>query len=191
MNKRTWLTSKNSNHSKAITPPSHFFKLFITAVFALALAFSTWAAAPQQAFAATSTQEMYRLYNPYSGEHLYTLSTSEYNSLGKIGWRKEGIAWMCPKSSSTPVYRLYNPYSGDHHYTTSKTEYNNLGKIGWRQEGIGFYSADASNGVAVYRLFNPYVTVGTHHYTKDANEYNYLGKIGWNKENIAWYGLKS
>lgn len=134
---------------------------------------------------------MYRLYNPYSGEHLYTLSTSEYNSLGKIGWRQEGVAWMCPKTSNTPVYRLYNPYSGDHHYTTSKTEYNNLGKIGWRQEGIGFYSASSSNGIAVYRLFNPYVTVGTHHYTKDANEYNYLGKIGWNKEGIAWYGLKS
>lgn len=131
---------------------------------------------------------MYRLYNPNSGEHLYTLSTNEYNTLGTIGWKKEGKAWTAPKSSNTPVYRLYNPYSGDHHYTTSLNEYNSLGTIGWKKEGIAWYSDDAK-GMSVYRLFNPNATVGTHHYTTSSNEYNTLGTIGWVKEGVAWYGV--
>lgn len=131
---------------------------------------------------------IWRLYNPYSGEHLYTKSLDEYNYLGTIGWKKENIAWISPLSSKTQVYRLYNPYSGDHHYTTNLDEYNYLGKIGWKQEGRGFYSDDA-HGVAVWRLFNPYVTVGTHHYTKDKDEYDYLGKIGWRQEKVGWYSV--
>ena len=131
----------------------------------------------------------YRLYNPYSGEHLFTQNYSEYQSLKGIGWRQEGLAWVSPKTSNTPVYRLYNPYSGDHHYTTNKGEYDSLGRIGWNQEGIGFYSAESSDRKPVYRLFNPYVTVGTHHYTTSKDEYDYLGRIGWNQENIGWYCL--
>lgn len=131
----------------------------------------------------------YRLYNPYSGEHLFTQSFDEYNSLARIGWKQEGLAWNSPKSSNTPVYRLYNPYSGDHHYTTSWSEYDNLGRIGWNQEGVGFYSAESSDRKPVYRLFNPYVTVGTHHYTTSWGEYDSLGRIGWSQESIGWYCL--
>jgi hypothetical protein len=36
---------------------------------------------------------VYRLYNPYSGDHFYTTSDSEYRQLGGIGWRQEGVAW--------------------------------------------------------------------------------------------------
>ena len=133
--------------------------------------------------------ELYRLYNKYSGEHLYTSGASERDFLVSIGWTGEGIAWSAPRSSNTPVYRLYNPYSGDHHYTTSSSEYNFLGSIGWKQEGTGWYSDDAKS-VAVYRLYNRYETVGTHHFTTSSSEYNHLGSIGWNKEGIAWYGVK-
>lgn len=131
----------------------------------------------------------YRLYNPYSGEHLFTQSFDEYNSLARIGWQQEGLAWNSPKTSNTPVYRLYNPYSGDHHYTTSWSEYDNLGRIGWSQEDIGFYSAETSDKKPVYRLFNPYVTVGTHHYTTSREEYDSLGHIGWSQESVGWYCL--
>ncbi len=130
---------------------------------------------------------MLRLYNPNSGEHLYTQSSNEYATLGSIGWVQEGRAWVAPTSSSTPVYRLYNPNTGDHHYTLSKNEYKTLGSIGWKQEGLAWYSDDAKS-VPIYRLFNPNVVVGTHHYTLSENEYNSLGKIGWVKEGVAWYG---
>lgn len=143
---------------------------------------------PSVAFAQGGTTTMYRLYNASSGEHFFTSSTNEYNTLGRIGWVQEGTAWTVPESSSIPVYRLYNPNSGDHHYTTSQVEYDALGRIGWVREGIGWYSSDSS-GVAVYRLFNPNVSVGTHHYTISLNEYDALGRLGWVQEGIAWYGV--
>ena len=36
-------------------------------------------------------QEMYRLYNPNSGEHFYTADADEKGNLVRVGWRYEGI----------------------------------------------------------------------------------------------------
>lgn len=130
---------------------------------------------------------MYRLYNRYNGEHLFTSSASEVQNLVSLGWSGESVAWFTP-SSGNAVYRLYNPYSGDHHYTTDKSEYDYLGSIGWHKEGEKFYS-DGSQATPVFRLFNSYVTVATHHYTTSQSEYNYLGTIGWKKEGKGWYGV--
>jgi hypothetical protein len=33
------------------------------------------------------------LYNPNSGEHVYTTSAKEYAAVGKAGWHQEGLAW--------------------------------------------------------------------------------------------------
>lgn len=129
---------------------------------------------------------MYRLYNRYNGEHLFTSSSSEAQSLISLGWTGESVAWFTPNSGNA-VFRLYNRYSGDHHYTTSRDEYNSLVSLGWSGEGVGFYS-DSSQTTMVYRLFNPYVTVATHHYTTAQSEYDYLGSIGWRKEGAGWYG---
>ncbi len=74
---------------------------------------------------------MYRLYNPHSGEHLYTLNQSEKNSLPKYGWKYEGVSWLAP-NQGTALYRLYNPYSEDHLYNYNWGEINNLTRIGWR-----------------------------------------------------------
>lgn len=146
--------------------------------------------AQEQAQASSAYVTMYRLYNPNSGEHLYTKDSNEVNVLTKIGWRKEGEAWKAATSGQS-VYRLYNPNNGDHHYTLDSNEYNQLGKIGWRKEGVAWYS-DKSKGVAVYRLFNPSQTgAGSHHYTTDKNEYNTLKTKGWRQEGIAWYGVKT
>ncbi len=140
----------------------------------------------------TTTQAvtMYRLYNPWSGEHLYTSSLAELSACEKSGWKYEGVAWYAPKTSSTPVYRLYNKYTGDHHYTTSKSEYDTCAKQGWTKEGIGWYSESASNGVPLYRGYNRYVKVGTHHYTTSWTEMSAMEKSGWKYEGIAWYGVK-
>lgn len=146
-------------------------------------------AAPLEAMAET-TVTMYRLYNPYSGEHLYTGSANERDSLGIAGWRYEGVGWIAPRSSKTPVYRLYNPYSGDHHYTVSHDEYDALGSIGWKQEGTGWYSDD-SHRMPLYREFNPYARVGTHNYTTGWEEHEALVQAGWNDEGIAWYGVEA
>ena len=133
--------------------------------------------------------EMYRLYNPNSGEHFYTADTGEKDHLISVGWDYEGLGWNAPKTSNTPVYRLYNENAGDHHYTTDKNEKDTLVRIGWKDEKIGWYSDD-QKGVPLYRVYNPNAQAGSHHYTTDKTEQDYLVGIGWNNEGVAWYGMK-
>ena len=140
-------------------------------------------------------ERMYRFYNQWTGEHLYTSDLNECVALVQQGWTAENdeeniCAWVAPMESKTPVYRLYNPYveGGDHHYTTSKNEYDTLKTRGWEQEGIAWYSDDAK-GTKLHRLYNPYAVTGTHHYTADENEVKDLKTKGWLYEGIAWYGV--
>ena len=133
--------------------------------------------------------DMYRLYNPNSGEHFYTSDEQEMNVLVSRGWKYEGVGWKAPSSSETPVYRLYNKTGGEHHYTTDKKERDALiKKYGWTDEGIGWYSDD-SKRVKVYREYNPNAFANNHNYTPDTKEHKALiNKYGWKDEGIAWYG---
>lgn len=106
----------------------------------------------QRAFADSSIP-MYRVYNPYSGEHLYTRTTAERDSLTRIDWRYEGVAWQTP-TSGTPVYRLYNRYNGEHFYTIDAGERDKISHTGWTYEGVAFYSYTGGGGVPVTRLYN-------------------------------------
>lgn len=135
----------------------------------------------------SSEGSMFRLYNPNSGEHFYTASSNEGNTLINLGWRYEGVAWIAPTRSSTPVYRLYNPNAGDHHYTVDSHEKDVLASLGWRYEGIGWHSND-SRSVPLYRLYNPNARAGAHHYTRDSHEKDVLASIGWRYEGVGWYG---
>lgn len=136
--------------------------------------------------AAAASVPMYRLYNPNSGEHFYTKTTSERDHLRSVGWRYEGIGWQAP-ASGNPVYRLYNPNAGDHHYTLNASERDHLKKVGWRYEGISWYSP--SSGTPLYRLYNPNAKAGAHHYTPITSERDQLKKLGWRYEGIAWYAV--
>lgn len=127
--------------------------------------------------------QMYRVYNPNSGEHFYTQNVAEKNNLVSKGWRYEGIGWNGP-TSGNPVYRLYNPNAGDHHYTLHAYEKDNLIKKGWRYEGISWYSGGPNS---LHRLYNPNAKAGSHHYTLNTNEKNNLVKHGWRYEGLAWY----
>ena len=144
--------------------------------------------ADEAALEAAEGTEMYRLYNPYSGEHFYTASTVERDHLSSIGWSYEGVGWVAPESSDAPVFRLYNPYAGDHHYTTSAEERDMLLSVGWSDEGVGWYSA-GEGGVALLRQNNPYAVAGTHNYTTSQEENDNLVSLGWVAEGVGWYGL--
>ncbi len=89
----------------------------------------------------TKSVDMYRLYNPNSGEHFYTASVGERDTLTDLGWRYEGIGWYSDDSKSVPLYRQYNPNAetGTHNYTMNKAENDWLVSIGWNEEGIGWY----------------------------------------------------
>ncbi len=131
---------------------------------------------------------VYRMYNPNSGEHFYTMNFAEVQWLSGLGWSFEGVSWNAPNKSNTPVYRIYNPNAGDHHYTMNYNEMRWLVSLGWNDEGIGWYSADNKETV-LYRLYNPNARSGSHHYTINKAESDWLVSLGWNSEGIAWYGL--
>ena len=140
----------------------------------------------------TASADMYRMYNRNSGEHFYTASTVERDSLVNAGWRYEGVGWRAPETSSAPVYRLYS--GTDHHYTTSAYERDSLVASGWRYEGIGWYSEDAIKDKPLYRQFNPNVNIeaihnnsGSHNYSMSYDEHSFLVGAGWRGEGVAWY----
>jgi len=133
------------------------------------------------------TQVMYRLYNPYSGEHFYTASISERDDVVAAGWTDEGIGWIAPMEGD-PVYRVYNSFAGEHHYTLSVEERDNLVAAGWTDEGIGWYS-DPNKSVPLYREYNPYMFSCNHNYTTSREEHDGLVALGWHDEGVAWYGV--
>jgi hypothetical protein len=132
---------------------------------------------------------MYRMYNPNSGEHFYTGSTEERDSLIQAGWKNEGVGFSAPAKSDFPMYRLYNPNAGDHHYTGSEKEKEDLVKAGWKYEGIAFYACD-NDGAPQFRLYNPNAQAGAHHYTSSAEERANLEAAGWKYEGIGFYTKK-
>lgn len=136
---------------------------------------------------ANTKSPVYRLYNPYSGEHFYTTNFYEGNSLKSVGWRDEGIGWQAA-TSGNPVYRLYNPnvVGGDHYYTMSKFEAQSLVGNGWRWDNEAkpvFYSGGPTN---LYVAYNPNAQSGAHNYTTNLFEQNSLMAIGWKYGAVAW-----
>ena len=128
---------------------------------------------------------VYRAYNPYNGEHLYTTNYGEFKVITKNGWNDEGIAFMSElKEKGQAVYRVYNPNSGLHHYTTNVNEKNALVSLGWNDEGVAFYTSKNPKDTPVYRVYNG--NDGNHHYTKNANEALALISMGWKNEGIAF-----
>lgn len=140
-----------------------------------------WHYAPSEAV----TVPMYRLYNPYTLEHLFTGSAVEYDSLGRAGWIREGVAWYAPEKGD-PVYRLYNPDTDGHFYTVSQDEKDKCTADGWILDGVVTRSADPDVGIPIFRMFNPFEERNYHHYTVDENERDTLISAGWVYENPAW-----
>ncbi|RKV68923.1 MAG: calcium-binding protein [Streptococcus sp.] len=129
--------------------------------------------------------EMYRMYNPNSGEHFYTASWNEKEMLVGVGWHYEGIGWIAPLEGQD-VYRMYNPNAGDHHYTLNANERDFLIRAGWRYEGVSWKS---SGQHPLYRLYNPNAKAGSHHYTLSEGEKDYLVQVGWRYEGISWNAI--
>lgn len=83
---------------------------------------------------ASSGVQLYRVYNPFSGEHLY-VKDHEAAELAIIGWVIESYAWVAPKSG-TEVHRFFN--GTVHHYASDPTEIASLKD--WIDEGVAFYT---------------------------------------------------
>ena len=122
---------------------------------------------------------VYRLYNPYAGQHMFTADHSEAESLASIGWEYEGVAFKV--GYSYPIYRLYNPFGGAHMLTARASEGMSLAVSGWVVESVAF---NAGTAVPVYRVYNP--GNGDHVFTTSIEERDSLLSVGWTDEGIAF-----
>ena len=136
---------------------------------------------------------MYRLYNPYTHEHLFTTDAAEKDNLVSLGWNFESVTGkVYMHGEKGGVYRLYNPTTGEHHYTTKEDEVATCVKAGWKNEGVKFFSVldKDKQTVGMVSMYNPYEKKFYHHYTSDAGEIAKMVKDGWRKEEIKWYAAK-
>ena len=133
-----------------------------------------------------SVLSFYRLYDPGTGECLYTADESRKNACVKKGWQLERICSRQPAKGTKAVYSLYNPNTEEHFFTAENDEIKTLTGLGWVNEGVAFYS-DPDEGKVVRRLYNE--LTGRHHYTADMEEFDNFVRDGWTGEGIAWYGL--
>ena len=133
---------------------------------------------------------MYRLYNPYTHEHLFTTDLSEKDNLVFLGWRFEGtVGYVGMHGEKGGVYRLYNPTTGEHHYTMKDDELALCTAAGWVNEGVKFFSVEDKDTqvTGMVSMYNPYEKKFYHHYTSDPDEIARMVKDGWRKEEIKWY----
>lgn len=137
---------------------------------------------------------MFRFYNPYTYEHLYTTDVKEAADLRSRGWNAEGIGWYSPVKDTpgvVKIYRLYNPYGDDHLYTTEEKEKDDCIKRGWKLdttfEAYGFISKQLGANAGISRLFNPYEKYHTHLFSANKKELEDNIKRGWRDEQVRWY----
>ena len=132
--------------------------------------------------------QMFRLYNQFTGDHMFTSSLAERDAMVKDGWTSEGVAWNID-NNILPVYRLFNSYTAQHMFTTSLEECNSLIDNEWQYEGVVDYGyKDSSKGGPVYRYYNK--QNGDHMFTTETAEGENLVKNGWTSEGIAWNRMK-
>jgi hypothetical protein len=139
------------------------------------------------------TAPLYRLFDTIYGDHLYTTSTSERDSVvANNGYTSEGIAAdvsTTAQGALVPLYRLSRT-SGtwDRLYTTSATERDQaVANDGYVSEGIAAYvSTTPQTGlVPLYRLNN--ASAGQHLSTTSTTERDALSSQGWVTERVAAY----
>src|SRR5262249_22958331 len=88
---------------------------------------------------------VYRLYNPTTHDHFWTMSTTERQAaMTTFGYTTdEGTGFYASASAASclvPVYRLYQGASHAHLFTTSAAQRDSLVAAGWTAEGIKLYA---------------------------------------------------
>lgn len=131
---------------------------------------------------------VFRLYQPATGDHFYTMSSIEAAQALRLGYVEEGVPFANEQNRPAliDVFRFYNAVSGDHFYTTSVEERDEvINKIDdYIYEGIAFQvAAGAEPGTApIHRFFD--AGSGDHMYSFDPYEGLASGYV---YEGIAWH----
>ena len=100
---------------------------------------------PESATPPENTYPMFKLYNPATQQHLWTMDPSESSSLTQSGWQQQGVgfrAFAYQVKGTTALYRLKSTNGGTYHlWTSDYNEYTSLTASGggWVREGIGAF----------------------------------------------------
>ena len=159
---------------------------------------SIWGAAQVAPVSASSEQPVFRLYNSYTGNHLFTTNQFEVDLLTgsshDFQFINEGIAYTVGSGAEQNLYRFYHTLTDRHFYSANNTERDLLiadDTFGYLYEGIAFQVFIEPNAntfaTPVYRFFDP--SNNTHLYTASDYEKNIWesNSLGWINEGIAWY----
>lgn len=134
-----------------------------------------------------------RLYNRFTGEHVYTTDANEASTLKRSGWTDEGIVGVAPVGYSV-LWRLRNADTGEHLWTDDYGETKSLlsqgqnlsdGTLrGWQYEGEAMVVHDGDRGaVKMHRLYRK---GAPHLLTADRNEIDSLVADGWTDEGVKF-----
>ncbi len=134
--------------------------------------------------------QVYRIYDPLAGAHVYTRDLQERNELVAKGYRDEGAAF--DSAGVNEIFRFYNRDTGTYFYTNSAFERDyviaNLGGFEYLP-GRGFqaYSNPTVGTIPVYRFYN--LDASTHFYTTSDVERDFViaNLGGFRYEGIGYY----
>ena len=131
---------------------------------------------------------LYRIFNPATGEHIYTYDANEVAALTAPGggWSLDGTVSGTAQGTEA-MYRLEDlVHPGLHIYSNDQNEIDTLVAAGVAKvEGVQFMTVPKGPGTQdYYRLSSPSFP---HHYTADQNEINSLIASGvYTLDGYAW-----
>ena len=145
-----------------------------------------------------SNQDIYRLFQPSTGKHLFSSSLVEIDILTGLptgdSFLNEGIAYSVDVGANQELFRFYHPATGRHLYSANIHEKSKLLSdldSGYIYEGIAFHVFNSqslsSSRTEVYRYYDP--SAESHFYSANTEEQLLLETSfpHWINEGIAWY----
>jgi len=143
-------------------------------------------------------QDIYRLFQPSTGKHLYSSSLVEIDILTGLRtgdfYLNEGIAYSVAAGANQELYRFFHPNTGRHLYSANINEKNKLLSdldSGYIFEGVAFHVFNSqtisSSRTEVFRYYDP--STSSHFYSANPVEQVLLetSHPHWINEGIAWY----
>ena len=115
--------------------------------------------------ASPDLEPVFHFYDASTGQHLYTASTAERDTLktSQSDYAYQGVGWAAPTGSSNAedVFHFTNATTGDHFYTISPAERDGLiaSGSGYRYDGVAFEAyadpgAAGSSAMPIERFVN-------------------------------------
>lgn len=149
--------------------------------------------------AGASLEPVFHFYDASTGQHLYTASTAERDTLqsSQTAYAYQGVGWAAPTDAAgtADVFHFTNAATGDHFYTASAAERDGLigSGSGYRYDGVAFEaytdpSAAGSAAMNIERFVN--TESGRHYYASSTAEITYIAEghagTGWIDEGHAF-----